>query len=335
MVSSVVLYADVEDTRDTKWSVTSKAYHNMIGSRERQKKAEGWRAAVPLVVAAQAQLKLHNKSSATLAEVAAYTACVLDHAPTMWLLESQPKLRKERFRAYTMKQSVMEGLVDEMCEPMGNDKHTLLAVGDAAQSTAGFQRTRGHLKGPTKGLFKRVPRRGKATLVFTSEYNTSKLTPMSRRVRHPQRRDPVWLEPKLCPFRGANDGPCPQQDLPGCKCFCKARGCGKLRAIRAWCVDHAKPPKLTNNALSFQQHDVDGHVLFDRDLSAAVNIGARFIATIKGWSLGWWAKGINVAKACDDTAKSWAQIFEEKGWAVPFKFISDREKRARALAGDL
>ena len=52
----------------------------------------------------------------------------------------------------------------------------LLIVRNAAKATSGFKGVRGQMRGPVNKLIQRVVERGKALVVFTSEFEPPNLT---------------------------------------------------------------------------------------------------------------------------------------------------------------
>ena len=120
------------------------------------------------------------------------------------------KLRRVRFEGAVLKRRVLDREVDRLCKPREGDDKVLLIVGNAAKATSGFKGVRGQLRGPVNKLIQRVVERGKALVVFTSEFRTSKLDLEGELVVHPQETREKNLTPKPCRHHSSED---PQQRL--------------------------------------------------------------------------------------------------------------------------
>jgi hypothetical protein len=318
---SVDLFHD-GNVRETVLTWRSKSYYAEIEATQRQNQMAKWREADPALAEAQKSLDAEDKTAATLSGVVDYTQAVLDNWKVLWAFHSQLKIRKARFRGRVLRQRALDRQVDRLCKPRKGDDKVLLVVGDAAKRTSGFKSARG-LSGPVCKLIDRVVERKKAIVIYSSEFRTSKLDLFGEELVHPVETRAEHLEPAKCellpidePAEAAEEAEVPSTNhvvgTPGCRCYCSAKGCSKLRKHKCFCDDHKKLAKRYNVGYS---NSNGAHRMWNRDVIAAINIGCLFIALVRGVEdLSRWRHG-----SCSrEPAKSWKEIFDGEGLPVPF-----------------
>ncbi len=331
---SVDLRSDEADVRDTEMHMTSRAWHNRIGSaRFRDLKTKLHEEALGVV-----QLELdsvpHRKSSYS-SLYGTYVDQITKHWGKLWAFHSQRKHRKVRFRQWCIRQRELDREVDRLSKPRDGDTKTILLYGNAA-CTNSFGRIKGNVKGPAKQLAKRIQERKTAVLIWADEFRSSMLGLDGNKVIHPPERRKDRLRVKKCEAKPRLDSTVHAHapGTQGCVCLCVAGKCKTKRTVGRFCDKHKK--LVTRYNVCYHDNDSFTHRLWNRDLLAAINIGLRLLSSALGLPLGNWDR--NVKK--DDMKHS-------VGWAVlgmgtfpspkPLYGIQKREKkkdRAHAAATD-
>ncbi len=170
---SVDLLTDDPDVRSSKKTLKSSTWQVRTKAKKHGDKVDKWRNAK----LGEVQKRLNTtpyRTSASAKRYGKYVDNVFQHWDALWAFATQPKVRKERFRAYINKQRALDRVVNELCKPRPGDSKVLLVFGNAA-STNLFGKTKNNVKGPARKIFNTVVRQKKAVCIWADEFRTSKL----------------------------------------------------------------------------------------------------------------------------------------------------------------
>ena len=215
-----------------------------------------------------------------------YSDNCLHYQDALWEYYTQPKLRNIRFRARAYHRCYLDREVNRLCKPRKGDTHTLLVIGNAVSKNI-FGKIKGCTRGPAKQIVDQAARRKAAVIVMVDEYHTSKLDIYGEKLVHPPERCQHKLQPTVCKLRKGASDPCPIGTL-GCWCRCRKQGCDKVCTTKCWCEDHRC--RITQHDVCYHNNHRYGHRMWNRDVSAAINIGCRFLAEVTGKDLGPWSR---------------------------------------------
>jgi hypothetical protein len=309
LLSCCTLFVE-EDVRTTKYAVSSKEYHEMIKSAMRR--------CVTLELSKRVlsedvyeRLKVLSSKAAVDESYEEYLNYVQKHLPLILELQNHTKLKKLRFLGFCLRKKAIAKIANELARPRPGHEKTILILGDGCRN-GGFSGARGHARGPTNAIFHHIQLHKLAITVWQDEFRTSALSITGHIARHPRERKTYRLLPKRCKCN--SHGP----DVPGCKCFCSVDGCTNRRTHSHKCRDHHSRDPVTIYGLI-----VDGNGrIYDRDVSASLNIACAFFASLLGLKVHRWKRHTLID---EEEEIGWSKIFRDGGVALPFNLYSKND----------
>jgi len=223
-----------------------------------------------------------HRTSAYRERYAAYVDRVREHWDALWAFAAQTKRRKLRFRARCVARRELDRETDRLTRPRPGTTHTVLIFGDGARRNA-FGVVRRAVRGPAKALHDHAVRTRKAIVVWADEFRTSKLDVGGEKLVHPIERRPNRIPVAANRADGGGTRKRRQHDV-----------CHERRSGRAW----------------------------NRDVSAAINIGCLFLARALGLDAGPWSR-------TGQEKRSWAEIFAAGLSVAPFSLPAAKPALAR------
>ena len=304
---------DIRDASSVR-RMSNREWQSISGTAARRKRMEKLRAKHLSAFDEDIENAPFGRSS-ILRNYAKYTKCILQHWNTLLPFSLNRRLRQHHLQREAGKQRAIEVGANRLCHSESG-KPVLLIMGDAADKSAGFQKSRG-LKGPAKSIFYYCKQRKLAACVLASEFRTSKLAPDGKPSFHPpETRDRILHHHKYqhCPVR-SGDTRCPPIRLGyKCKCYCAAKNCFNERTKGNKCATCFDKDPWKIHGMCFGGDGDGKRRAFHRDVCSAILIGLLFFASaMKIDDIGLWQRGRDIEHDLAK-AKSWRQIFGEENY---------------------
>jgi hypothetical protein len=257
------------------------------------------------------RLKVLSSKAAVDESYEEYLNYVKTHLPLILQLQNHTKLKKLRFLGFCLRKKAIAKIANDLARPRRDHEKTILILGDGCRN-GGFSGARGHARGPSNAIFHHIQLHKLAITVWQDEFRTSAVSLTGHVARHPRERKMHKLLPKSC--KRNFHGP----DVPGCKCFCSVDGCTNRRTHSHKCQDHHSRDPATIYGLI-----VDGNGrIYDRDVSASLNIACAFFANLLGLKVHRWKRHTLLD---EEEEIGWSKIFRDGGVALPFNLYSKND----------